>query len=246
MSCEKNGKNSITYDNHMNVYKDKLLKKFEENSNPIERLIDFPKYVPNNALKQFLVRYELIKLIENVPGDIIECGVCGGRGILSLLQCHLILEPNYYYRKVIGFDTFCGFVKLSKNDNDEVNNLGDFIYEDYNEILDLGKIHTEFMYKDLNKLELIKGDAEETIPEFIEKNKHTLVSLLYLDFDLYLPTKKALECFLPRMCKGSVIAFDEIHFQRFPGETLALLECLNINKSSLKNLLHSNVNYIVL
>ena len=73
-----------------------------------------------------------------------------------------------------------------------------------------------------------------------------LVSLLYLDFDLYLPTKIALTHFLPRMPKGSVIAFDEIHFKRFPGETIALLETFNINNYQIKNILNSNVNYFIL
>ena len=114
------------------------------------------------------------------------------------------------------------------------------------ELNDLGKIHTEFFYDDLNKIKLIKGDACETIPEFIKENKHTLISLLYLDFDLYKPTKIALDTFLPRMTKGSIIAFDEIHSDRFPGETIALLETLNINNYKIKNVLNSNVNYIQL
>ena len=49
------------------------------------------------------------------------------------------------------------------------------------------------------------------IPQYIENNKHLLVSLLYLDFDIYEPTVTALNNFLPRMSKGSVIAFDEIN-----------------------------------
>ena len=42
-------------------------------------------------------------------------------------------------------------------------------------------------------MELVKGDASETIHRYIEANPHTVVSLLYLDFDLYSPTKVALE-----------------------------------------------------
>jgi hypothetical protein len=48
------------------------------------------------------------------------------------------------------------------------------------------------------------------------------------------------------MSKGSIIAFDEIHFEKFPGETLAMLEIFNINNYSIKNVLNSNVNYITL
>lgn len=246
MSCEKYSKNDCSYDISRNKYQDDLLELFNKNNNNLEKSIDFPKYSPNNSIKQFLVRYELIKLIKDVPGDIIECGVCGGRGLLSLLQSHLILEPKFFYRKIIGFDTFNGFSNLSPNDNVQINKIGDFSFTNYEEIIQLGKIHTESMYDNLNKIELVKGNAEDTIPEYIKKNEHMLISLLYLDFDLYLPTKIALQYFLPRMPKGSIVAFDEIHFKRFPGETIALLETLDINKYKIQNMLQSNVNYFII
>jgi hypothetical protein len=246
MSCEKFSKNDSSYDITRDKYQHSLLELFSNNNNNLEKCIDFPKYAPNNSIKQFLIRYELIKLIKDVPGDIIECGVCGGRGLLSLLQSHLILEPKFFYRKIVGFDTFNGFSNLTTNDNIEINKLGDFSFTNYNEILQLGQIHTESMYSDFNKIELVKGNAEDTIPEYIKKNEHMLISLLYLDFDLYLPTKVALQYFLPRMPKGSIVVFDEIHFKRFPGETIALLESLNINKYKIQNMLQSNVNYFII
>ena len=63
----------------------------------------------------------------------------------------------------------------------------------------------------------------------MKKNPHTVVSLLFLDFDLYEPSKVALKYFVPRMPKGAIIAFDEINAQTFPGETQALLETVGIN-----------------
>ena len=76
----------------------------------------------------------------------------------------------------------------------------------------------------VEKTKLIKGDAEKTIPKFISENQHLVVSLLFLDFDLYEPTKVALENFVPRMPKGSIIAFDELDNPLWPGETAAMLE----------------------
>jgi hypothetical protein len=58
----------------------------------------------------------------------------------------------------------------------------------------------------------------------VKDNPHIVVSLLFLDFDLYEPTKVALEHFLPRMPKGAVLAFDELDNPLWPGETLAMLE----------------------
>jgi len=43
-----------------------------------------------------------------------------------------------------------------------------------------------------------------------------------------------LEVFLPRMPKGSIIAFDELNCESFPGETLAMLEVLNIGSHRLE------------
>ena len=87
----------------------------------------------------------------------------------------------------------------------------------------------------------------ETADKFLEENPHVLVSLMYLDFDLYEPTKKALEVFLPRMGKGSVIAFDEINHPLWPGETLALLESMDLSKFSIRKFpFEINMSYIVI
>ena len=74
------------------------------------------------------------------------------------------------------------------------------------------------------KTELVAGDAVDTIPSYVKKNTHLVISLLFLDFDLYQPTKIALEYFLPRMPKGGMIVFDEVNNRFWPGETVALLE----------------------
>jgi len=81
---------------------------------------------------------------------------------------------------------------------------------------------------------LVKGDATKTIPKFVDENPHLVVSVLYLDFDIYEPTKVAIEQFVPRMPKGSMIVFDELNAKYWPGETKALLDNLNINKFKLE------------
>ena len=69
----------------------------------------------------------------------------------------------------------------------------------------------------------------KTCTSYLQKNQHLTIALLYLDFDLYEPTKHALKNFVPRMPKGSVIAFDEVNHPDWPGETLAVIEGLGIN-----------------
>ena len=86
------------------------------------------------------------------------------------------------------------------------------------------------------KVELVAGDACETIPKFVETHGHLLISLLYLDFDLHAPTKAALEHLLPRVFKGGVVAFDELNCADFPGETRALLETLSLKDAELRRM----------
>ena len=102
---------------------------------------------------------------------------------------------------------------------------GDLYADSEAEILQLAAINdsTRFLGH-IPKVQLVKGDATLTIPKFVQETPHLLVSLLFLDFDLYEPTKAALQHFVPRMPKGAVIAFDELDNPLWPGETLAMLE----------------------
>ena len=81
----------------------------------------------------------------------------------------------------------------------------------------------------IDKVKLVRGNIIHTANKFIEDNPQLKVALLYLDFDLYEPTKKALEVFVPKMPKGAIIAFDELNAEIFPGETKAVDEVLGLN-----------------
>jgi hypothetical protein len=212
---------------------------------PNKHIADFALYTPINSIQRFLARYELMKLVQDIPGAIIEMGVCSGNGLMSLVHCHNVIQPTYRYREFYGFDTFEGFPDVHKNDIGHVEwKKGDFVnnsYDKFNTIID---IHNSYYYLKSN-VQLIKGDVNETVPLFLEKNKHILVSLLYLDLDIYEPTKTSLKHFLPKMAKGSIIAFDELNYKNFPGETIATLEELG-TKYKFKNLLNSHINYCII
>jgi hypothetical protein len=141
------------------------------------------------------------------------------------------LEPYAIHRKIIGFDTFEGFVEIDDKDRSSFDNKelkpGGFstLSDIYSELNDLIKEYDENRYlNQFSKIELVKGNAVKTIPQYIEDNKHLIIALLFLDFDLYEPTKIALEHFVKRIPKGGILAFDEINNQFWPGETIALLE----------------------
>ena len=222
------------------------------------KLENFEKYVKRQALSRFLVRYELFQKVLEVKGSIIECGVHHGGGLLSWAKLSSALEPYALHRQVIGFDTFEGFPSTSGKDqacvervkNDELKRGGFKSHNDiYKELLEcVAEYDKNRFLNQYDKIEIVKGDALYTIPEYINRNKHTLISLLFLDFDLYEPTKVALEYFLPRMPKGGIIAFDEINNEFWPGETLAMLEGLIPlrNYQIKKFTFDPNISYIIL
>jgi hypothetical protein len=50
-------------------------------------------------------RYELFQRVVDLPGDIVECGVLNGGGVLYWARLLQVFNP-LSQRKVIGFDTF--------------------------------------------------------------------------------------------------------------------------------------------
>lgn len=216
-----------------------------------KKLANFTKYVKRQNLARFIVQYELFKKQLDIKGSIVECGVHHGGGVLAWAKISSILEPYNYHREIIGFDTFEGFPSIAEIDkeNDQVE-VGMFS-EAYNTYEELSECIVEYnenrFLNRIDKIKLVKGDANITIPKYIEDNKYLIISLLYLDFDIYKPTKTALKYFLSRMSKGSIIAFDEINNKDWPGETMALLESLNINDYKIESFpFEPNISFIQL
>jgi hypothetical protein len=201
---------------------------FEQCSDPTDiKLEGFPKYVRRQHLKRFLAMYELFKLALLVKGSIVECGVFRGFGLMSWAKLSTILEPENLTRRIYGFDTFDGFPSLSPQDENQntQTHVGDLRASSYEELLQLIAIYDQDRFLGhIPKVSLVKGDISLTAPNFVEQNPHLLVSLLFIDCDLYEPTKAALRHFLPRMARGAVLAFDELDNPQWPGETLAMLE----------------------
>lgn len=193
-----------------------------------KKMENFPKYVRRSNLTRFIVLYELFRKIINVKGSIVECGVFRGFGIMTWSKLSAILEPVNLTRRVYGFDSFSGFPSVSKNDASTVSNKiekGGLFADTKEELEELIRVNdsTRFLGH-VDKTHLIQGDATKTIPDFVKKNPHLVVSLLFLDFDLFEPTLVALNEFLPRMPKGSILAFDELDNPLWPGETLAMID----------------------
>ena len=229
----KNAVESFGYDNTMN---------------------SFAKYASRESISNFLVRDKIFRKILKIQGSIIEFGVFAGRGLMTWAQLSSVYEPiGGMSREIFGFDTFQGFPHVDEIDNK--NTLG--------RKHSIGNLHIEGILDDINisielyekcllfrqskKIHLIKGDFLDTSEQFFINYPHVIPALLYIDFDLYAPTRKALEVFYKKMPKGSIIVFDEANFSLWPGETQAIYEVLDIKKIKLQKIgMDSKICYTVI
>lgn len=211
---------------------------FDESHDELSvKLANFPRYARRQHVTRFAALYELFKLVLPVKGSIVECGVFRGFSFATFAQLSAALEPTNLTRRVYGFDTFEGFASVSAADAPERTGAraGDLQSDSYDELNRLIEIYDDDRFLGhIPKSRLIKGDVSETIPRFVEENQHLVVSLLFLDMDLYEPTVAALEHFVPRMPKGAVLAFDELDNPLWPGETSAVLDRLDLGRLELR------------
>lgn len=199
----------------------------------IDKLKSFTKFVPFTEFPKFICKYEIFKKILHIHGGIVECGVHQGGGLMTWALLSSIFEPVNHIRKIVGFDTFEGFADITEQDkttNNAQAKVGGLAVNSYEDIKEAIRIYDMFRpLGHINKVELVKGDASLTIEKYIAENPHLVVSLLYLDFDVYAPTRRAIELLVPRMPKGAIIAFDELYIKQWPGETQALIDTIGIS-----------------
>jgi len=210
---------------------DRIEQAVEKNQRPLRDVLEsFPVYTRRVNLTRFLIHYELYKRIADLPGNIIECGVYRGNGLLTWAKLLEIFHGGDRIRKVIGFDNFAGFTSLSEKDGpEEVRrskvlggwNAGPY----YEELLEHVSIfHDDSFIPRAKRIELVVGDLAETAPKYVADNPGLRISLLHLDVDLYEPTSAALKAFYPHVVQGGLIIFDEYGMTEWGGESRAVEE----------------------
>ena len=200
-----------------------------------ELLSNLGLYISRQTLSRILFMQSLYSKIINIHGVVMEFGVRWGQNLSLFSSFRGMYEPYNYNRKIIGFDTFSGFPSVDLKDGSKVQ-VGDYsVTSDYDvylkELLNLDQAESPISHK--KKFELVKGDATKTVTQYLLDHLETIISLAYFDFDIYKPTYDCLTAIKPHLTKGSVIAFDELNFGDFPGETLAFNEVFGINNYSI-------------
>lgn len=204
-----------------------------------ELLANLGMFLTSKTLSRILFFYEMYQKILHTHGAIIEFGVRWGQTLSILSALRGIFEPYNRHRKVIGFDTFEGFKGVSVFDGQKSGcKDGSFsVPEGYEETLAkiLGLQDAMNPISHLKKFEIIKGDAVgdynnvSTVKRYFSEHPETLVSMVIFDFDIYQPTLTAMEAIQDRLFKGSVLVFDELSDDIFPGETAALRQAFRVN-----------------
>ena len=238
MTAKKSGPVSQNTPSRSADLRQKLLKLFAERPLPDdELLVNLGLYIRSGALAKMLFLNELYEKIVPIPGVICEFGVWWGQSLVLFENLRAVHEPYNHTRRMIGFDTFTGYPAVGAHDKrSETISEGVYSvaagYEDYlSQLIDYHE--QENVMSHIKKHALVKGNAIETVPRYFDEHPETVVALAFFDMALYEPTKACLEAIMPRLMRGSVVAFDELNHRDYPGETKAALETLGLKTHKL-------------
>jgi O-methyltransferase len=172
--------------------------KYHELYNKYRSFTMIPEY-------SFIDNLILCEKIEEVKGDIVECGVWRGGMIASMAE--LLGNNRQYYL----FDSFEGLPKPGENDGSDA-----FKWQantESPEYYDNCKAEVEFAIKAMklsgvNNYQIEKGWFNETLP----KATCNEIALLRLDGDWYDSTMDCLKNLFPKVVDGGLILIDDYYF----------------------------------
>lgn len=179
----------------------------------------WPLYCGISNLARFLAISDLVRRSLAVPGHIAEFGSWRGANLLFMAKLLRILDTNGC-KGVHCFDSFEGLQTFRPQDRSTSSDRGRYTgsLEELKDMIDLYGMDDE--------ITIHVGDVSETVPAFLEEQPAFSLSFVYLDMDLYHPTKDVLEAVHGRLSRGGLIALDEWNYETFPGETEAVREFL--------------------
>ncbi|XP_062519966.1 uncharacterized protein LOC134194992 [Corticium candelabrum] len=159
-------------------------------------------------IRKVLARHEFFKMSLEIPGDIVECGVFKGSGLLLWVKLLRIYCPASA-KRVIGFDTFGATPELSGDDAEKMTGL----YQESGLAQCVTADQIERMVEDVTGRKdsclLVPGDICKTARVYTEQFPGARISLLHMDLDVEEPTVAALEALWPIVSRGGIIVFDE-------------------------------------
>jgi hypothetical protein len=169
-------------------------------------------------MSKVMAHFELYKMVVDLPGAFIECGVFKGASFARFCMFRELLN-NPYAKKMIAFDIFGEFPGTNYEEDKIMRQR--FIEEAGAQSISQEQLLEVLKHKRVERnVELVAGDITVTVPEYVEKHPELKISLLNLDTDIYEPAVTILEYFYPRLVSGGVLILDD--YGTFPGETKAV------------------------
>ena len=216
---------------------------FRTSTHPSE-LNDYYHGLNSSNILNVLYWAKYFEMVEDIPGDIVECGIGRGRSLITILALHQYYEAsnkNPQRRKIYGLDSFKGFPEPSAQDASPRNpRKGDwdsspnkqFSYTAENLRLILEKAGLNML--DDSKLKIVEGFFDKTSANLdVEK-----IAILHLDGDLYESLKAPLLNLESKISIGGIIVVDDFivdnpdqKIESFPGARKAIEEFLQDNNS---------------
>ena len=189
----------------------------------------------------------LYRKVLDIPGHILEFGVQWGATLGQLVALRAIHEPYNIRRLIFGFDTFEGLLGVTSKDNQTFVD-GDYsVSSGYRERLELILASSEKLnpMPKFQKTFLVEGDASITVDTWLDSHPATPAAIVFMDLDIYRPTKDVLTKLRGRLIKGSVVVFDEFNHPMFAGEREAALEIFGASNFKF-NSLYANAAFITM
>jgi predicted O-methyltransferase YrrM len=154
---------------------------------------------------KLVTRGELVRMIADVPGDIVDAGAFKGVSTLQFAHFLQIYRPNAHGR-VLSCDTFePSMTRLRAHEQGVADDLMS-AYEPSAE----GRLRDAIARFGLtHRVTILKGDITATLPRYLGENPGCRIALLHCDLDAYEPTLATLQAAWPRIVPGGVVVFDE-------------------------------------
>ena len=169
----------------------------------------FDEHEGNNSDRRWML-YQMLRLVDDVPGDTAECGVY--RGCASWLICHRNAQIDRRRRTHFLFDSFEGLSAPGPEDGSHWTKGA----------LAAGEAVVRQNLADFaSAIVCVKGWIPQTFSQVSADRQFCFV---HIDVDLYEPTLESLRFFYPRMPDGGIILCDDYGFTTCPGATRALDE----------------------
>lgn len=141
--------------------------------------------------------------VDNLEGDLAECGVYEAGGTIMMAE---VLKQKKSNKHIFAFDSFTGMpepTEFDKMHNGHIHYIKGILQDTSLKLVQAKARH----FKVENSITFVKGFFQDTLPVTIAADSK--FSLVVIDPDQYLGTKCCLEFFYSKIVTGGIIIIDD-------------------------------------